>query len=131
MRLGVVGAGLVGRKHIASIRQTGGVKLGAIVDQDRTVDSWAQPSDAGSVDGIILATPNSLHVEQGLECIAAGDTFAGALLAQFARTRDAVMATRYANAAAALPTCRSGAVSSIPNRADVESFLLSNGVSVD
>lgn len=58
-----------------------------------------------------------------IDANAAGDTFAGAFLAQFAVSRDAVSAARYANAAAALSTTRSGAVSSIPRRVDVEDFL--------
>ena len=58
-----------------------------------------------------------------IDANAAGDTFAGAFLAIFARNRNALLATRYANAAAALSTCRSGAVTSIPQRNEVEAFL--------
>lgn len=60
---------------------------------------------------------------ESIDANAAGDTFAGAFLAQFARSRDALEAARYANAAAAVSTCRSGAVSSIPSRNEVEDFL--------
>lgn len=84
IRLAVVGAGLVGRRHIESIAQAEGVVLSAIVDQDTDAKSLAVAAKAefysalsglletGGVDGIIIATPNSIHVNQGLECIAAG-----------------------------------------------------------
>lgn len=84
VRLAVVGAGLVGRRHIEAIRQTDGVELAAIVDNDRAAESLAEAVqaafhasltsllEAGRFDGIILATPNVLHVDQGLECLAVG-----------------------------------------------------------
>ena len=58
-----------------------------------------------------------------IDANAAGDTFAGAFLAYYSRSGEAVAAARYANLAAALSTTRSGAVSSIPRRAEVENFI--------
>ncbi len=52
----------------------------------------------------------------------AGDTFAGALLAELARGTPLSAAARYANVAAALSTQGKGAVSSIPTRAAVDAF---------
>ena len=85
LRLAVVGAGLVGRRHIDAIAQTAGVELAAIADADPGAASTATSAGAGfyaslteliaagnGVEGIVLATPNALHVEQGLECVAAG-----------------------------------------------------------
>lgn len=83
--LAVVGAGLVGRRHIDAIRQTAGVELAAVADPDPGAAAIAAAARAafhaslaellatgGAVDGIVLATPNALHVDQGLECVAAG-----------------------------------------------------------
>ena len=53
----------------------------------------------------------------------AGDTFAGALLAELSRGVETMAAARYANVAAALSTTGKGAVTAIPSRADVEAFL--------
>ncbi len=85
VRLAVIGAGLVGRRHIDAIGQTAGVELAAVADSDPGAAAVAAAAGAefhaslsellaagARVDGILLATPNALHVEQGLECIAAG-----------------------------------------------------------
>ena len=80
-KLVLAGAGLVGRRHAEVIARLDGVTLAAVVD----------PSDAGRAfaleggftwfaslsdmfnqirsDGVILATPTPLHVQQGLECV--------------------------------------------------------------
>jgi len=83
IRLAVVGAGLVGRRHIEAIQQSEAVELCAVVDSDSEAETLARAVntefhaslssllDSGR-DGILLATPNRLHVDQGLECIAAG-----------------------------------------------------------
>ena len=85
VRLAVVGAGLVGRQHVAAIGQAAGVELAAIADSDPRAAAVAAEAGAGfhaslaellaavdGIDGIVLATPNALHVEQGLDCVAAG-----------------------------------------------------------
>lgn len=58
-----------------------------------------------------------------IDATGAGDSFAGAFLAELAAGRDAFAAAAYANAAAALKTTGYGAVAPIPRRAAVEQFL--------
>jgi predicted dehydrogenase len=82
--IAVAGAGLIGLRHIEEIRKSRCATLAAVVDvspkaagvaRDCGVPlygSLAQLFAAGRPDGVILATPNQLHVEQGLACVAAG-----------------------------------------------------------
>ena len=84
VRIAVAGAGLIGRRHIEEIDASGTAALAAIVDPFPAADEIAATSSvpryatlaelfaAGRPDGVILATPNQLHVEGGLECVAAG-----------------------------------------------------------
>lgn len=81
-RLAVIGAGLIGRRH-AELAAREAV-LGAVVDPDRAAELAATahgarwyPSVAAMLaetmpDGVVVATPNQMHVEHGLACIAAG-----------------------------------------------------------
>ena len=83
-RIAIVGAGLIGKQHIERIERTPGVALAAIVDpapQARDVAAahgvkWFP--DLASLladerpDAAIIATPNQLHVANGLECVDAG-----------------------------------------------------------
>jgi predicted dehydrogenase len=83
VRIAVAGAGLIGLRHIEEIGKSRGARLSAIVDvSPRAADaakafraplygSLAELFARDRPDGVILATPNQLHVEQGLECIAA------------------------------------------------------------
>lgn len=82
-RFAVVGAGLVGVRHIDAIAQATNVELSAIVDTSDAArqmasamevefySSLTEMLDNAQVDGAILSTPTPLHVEQGIECIAA------------------------------------------------------------
>ena len=82
--LAVAGYGLVGRRHVAAIMRTRGVEVAAVIDpvaasRDRAAaegltvfETLEDCLDAGQADGIILATPNNLHVAQAGLCIAAG-----------------------------------------------------------
>jgi predicted dehydrogenase len=84
LRIAVAGAGLIGRSHIALIVQGADCELAAIVDPApgaaeiaRTTGVPLFSSLSGlfareKPDGVIIATPNNLHVEHGLACIAAG-----------------------------------------------------------
>ena len=84
VRLAVAGLGLVGRRHAAAIGAAEGAALACCVDPADAARAFAEargvcwhPSvkamiAAGGVDGAILATPNALHVEGGLACVAAG-----------------------------------------------------------
>ena len=79
--LAIVGAGLVGKRHADAISQIDHTNLSAIVDTSvdgrdcaisHNVPWYETLSDllsAENPDGVILATPTPLHVEQGLECI--------------------------------------------------------------
>jgi predicted dehydrogenase len=83
LQIAVAGAGLIGRTHIALIQASGECALAAIVDPAPGAEFIAR--DAGvprytklqelfasrRPDGVILATPNQLHVAQALECIVA------------------------------------------------------------
>ena len=83
LRLAVVGAGLVGRRHIDAIRADGAAEISAIADPAPAARDYAANAGlqlfndiadllaADRPDGIILATPNHIHVEGGLACIAA------------------------------------------------------------
>ncbi|MGI9449042.1 MAG: Gfo/Idh/MocA family protein [Geminicoccaceae bacterium] len=77
LQIAVAGAGLIGRKHI-DIAFGHGI-LDAIIDPDardlaeRYGCLWYQAVEdyleAHKPDGMIIATPNQLHVEHGLACI--------------------------------------------------------------
>jgi predicted dehydrogenase len=84
VRIAVAGAGLIGLRHIEEIDRSRSAALAAIVDPSPAAAVVAARErvplyatlramfDAQRPDGVILATPNALHVEQGLECVAAG-----------------------------------------------------------
>ena len=83
-RLVIAGLGLVGKRHAEAIRRLKKVELVGIVDPSDSARGFA--ADRGlpwfgslsemfadqSPAGVILATPTPLHVDQGLECVAAG-----------------------------------------------------------
>ena len=83
-RIAVAGAGLIGQAHMAVIQQNPACQLGAIVDPSPAATALAQRAGVplyptleallahDRPDGIILATPNPLHLPQALQCIAAG-----------------------------------------------------------
>ena len=84
VRIAVVGAGVVGRRHIEEIERSPSAALASVVDISPAATDVARRRGValyGSLaklfaqdrpDGVILASPNPLHVEQGLECVAAG-----------------------------------------------------------
>jgi predicted dehydrogenase len=84
VRIAVAGAGLIGRRHIEEVRRSRSAGLAAIVDpaeagaklaSEAGVPSYPTLRDlfaADRPDGVILATPNRLHVPGGLECVEAG-----------------------------------------------------------
>ncbi len=84
VRLAVLGAGLIGKRHAAHIRAETETVLAAIVDPlpearayagrlgARWFPDMAAMLAADKPDGIIVATPNTLHVEHGLAAIEAG-----------------------------------------------------------
>ena len=82
-RIAVAGAGTIGLAHMAVLRASASCELAAVVDPSPAAQTHA---DAAGVplfkslaellakarpDAVVLATPNPLHVPQGLECIEA------------------------------------------------------------
>lgn len=83
-RIAIAGAGLIGQAHLAVIQNDPLCTLAALVDPSphavavaaqagvplfRTLDALLARERP---DGIILATPNAMHVPQALQCMAAG-----------------------------------------------------------
>ncbi len=85
VRIAVAGAGMIGRRHAAIIRVTPDCILSAIVDPAPAAADFAHTLGVplfGSLaellavarpDGVVLATPNPLHVEQALAAGVAAD----------------------------------------------------------
>jgi predicted dehydrogenase len=84
LEIAVAGAGLIGRRHIDLIRSSTECQLSAIVDPAPGAVAIAASANvplyptlskmftAHRPDGVVLATPNHLHVDHALECIRAG-----------------------------------------------------------
>ncbi|PDS81237.1 Gfo/Idh/MocA family oxidoreductase [Rhizobium sp. L43] len=84
LEIAVMGAGLIGRRHAERVISEPGTVLSAVVDPSSAGRDFARNtgilwyrsfSDMPAEDrpdGVIVATPNQLHVENGLEVIAAG-----------------------------------------------------------
>ncbi len=78
--IAVVGAGLIGRKHIALVQAH--ARLAAVVDPDESGKAvagdvpWFDDLDRclseTALDGIIVASPNHLHLAHGSACMNAG-----------------------------------------------------------
>jgi len=84
VRIAVVGAGLVGRRHAMAVAATASATLACLVDPveearalaaDFGVGAFASLDKAlaaGGMDAVILATPNRLHLEGAMAVISAG-----------------------------------------------------------
>ncbi len=84
LRIAVVGAGAIGRAHATVLLGSRRLALSAIVDPGDAAEAYAQETGvaffrtldalwaAQKPDGVILATPNTLHVQQALQCLDAG-----------------------------------------------------------
>jgi len=83
-KIAIVGVGLVGRRHVDAIRSLQNVSLTAVVDQTPEGEAYAarigtpyfsdlrQMLQTVAPNGVILATPTPLHIEQGMTCVAHG-----------------------------------------------------------
>lgn len=81
LKIAVVGAGLIGKKHIELILKNPDCILSGIVDPDRAaygelarslgVPLHHEIDDllAENVDGIVISSPNQFHAEQAIKCI--------------------------------------------------------------
>jgi predicted dehydrogenase len=82
-RIAVAGAGYIGRAHIGVVQQSATCVLSGIADPAPAAAAIAATArvplyrsvdellEKGRPDGVILATPNAMHVEQALKCITA------------------------------------------------------------
>ena len=83
-RIAIAGAGLIGRRHAKAIAAANEVILASVVDPGDVGAEVAQQHGvphfrslkemikSGKPDGVILATPNQLHLANALECVEAG-----------------------------------------------------------
>ena len=83
-RIAIVGIGLVGRRHADAVRALSHVDLVAVVDPGDEGRAYALEQGLAwyrtledmfanqSPDGVVLATPTALHVEQGVTCVRQG-----------------------------------------------------------
>jgi predicted dehydrogenase len=84
VRIAVAGAGVIGLRHIEEIGKSRSAALASIVDPSPNAEAVAarervalyrslrEMFERDKPDGVLIATPNALHVDQGLECVAAG-----------------------------------------------------------
>ena len=84
VRIAVAGAGLIGRRHVEEVDASPVASWPRSSTPVRSAPSWRRSTAcrcytaltelfaAGKPDGVILATPNRMHVDGGLECVAAG-----------------------------------------------------------
>jgi predicted dehydrogenase len=84
VRIAVAGAGVIGQRHTEEIDAGSDAQLASIVDPfpaaQEVADKFGVPRyeslgdlfAADKPDGVILATPNQMHVDGGMECVAAG-----------------------------------------------------------
>ena len=83
-RIAIAGAGTIGRVHLDAVMHNPALQLSALVDPAPSAAALAARAgvplyaslDAllakDRPDGIVLATPNALHLPQALQCMAAG-----------------------------------------------------------
>jgi len=83
-RIGLIGAGVIGRTHAQAIASTPGFELAGVADPFLSGADLAEEFGApvyrdhhellatGGVDAVIIATPNDLHVPMALDAVAAG-----------------------------------------------------------
>ena len=81
MRICVAGAGLIGRRHIELIAASSDCVLAGIADPSPEAKTFAESQriawypdhrallECENPDGMIIASPNALHLPMALDCI--------------------------------------------------------------
>ncbi|MCK1357520.1 Gfo/Idh/MocA family oxidoreductase [Bradyrhizobium sp. 199] len=84
MRIAVAGAGLIGRRHVELIEASTDCVLAGIADPSPAARDYARARNLASYadhrallaqekpDGLVIASPNTLHLPMALDCIKAG-----------------------------------------------------------
>ena len=81
--IGVIGAGLIGRKHLHKLAERDDYELAGIADVNvaqvsaehpkaRVFADYRQLLDEARPEAVIIASPNQLHAETGIECARRG-----------------------------------------------------------
>ncbi|MFC6673344.1 Gfo/Idh/MocA family protein [Marinobacterium aestuariivivens] len=82
--IGLIGAGAIGQTHISTLDCLPGFRLAAIADPGPATAAIAESSQASwfaayrdmlekcELDGVIVATPNELHVDVCIDCLERG-----------------------------------------------------------
>lgn len=81
-RIAVIGAGLIGRKHLAILKEDPAFEIAGVADPAPQAEAYARENafpyfketgallDKARPDGVVIANPNALHRETALACIA-------------------------------------------------------------
>ncbi len=83
LRIGIVGGGMIGKKHLEVLLKERGYEVAGIADPAPAAEALAKEINApyfkdyeklldAKPDGVVVATPNQLHVRVGLACVARG-----------------------------------------------------------
>jgi predicted dehydrogenase len=84
MRIGVAGAGLIGRRHLELIEASADCVVAGIADPSMEARAFAEArnlpwyADHGTLlererpDGVIIASPNALHLAMAMDCVERG-----------------------------------------------------------
>lgn len=84
LRIAVIGAGLIGRRHVACVRDEPGAMLAGVVEPNPdAAAAVSEPGTAvhadidslaasGPVDAAIVATPNAAHRDAAIDCLRRG-----------------------------------------------------------
>jgi predicted dehydrogenase len=82
LNIGIVGFGLVGKRHASALEKTNGLLLKDVIEHDPTSLQSSEKKlncithndldeylDSSKPDGLIIATPTVLHIDQAMKCI--------------------------------------------------------------
>ena len=76
MKIGLIGAGQFGRRHLQTIRDEPQCELAGVADPawqgEKAYADYREMLERAKPDGVVIATPNALHVPAGLACVQRG-----------------------------------------------------------